>query len=64
MQHLTNEQKASEYNRLLGQYQRLQEEIRLIKAENINTSDSDQRRIDEIEMKMKQVYSQTERLYR
>jgi hypothetical protein len=64
MQRLTTEQKASEYNRLLSQYQRLQEEVRLIKAQNVNVTDSDQRKINELEMRMKQVYSQTERLYR
>jgi hypothetical protein len=61
---LTTEQKAAEYNRLLHQYQRLQEEVRLIKAENVNISDSDQLKISRLEDLMRQVYSQTERLYR
>jgi cytochrome c-type biogenesis protein CcmH/NrfF len=61
---LTTEQKAAEYNRLLHQYQRLQEEVRLIKAQNVNISDSDQVKINKIEGLMMHVYSQTERLYR
>ena len=61
---LTSEQKAAEYNRLLHQYQRLQEEVRLIKAENVNISDSDQVKINKIEGLMMDVYYQTERLYR
>jgi hypothetical protein len=61
---LTTEQKAQMYNDLLFRYQRLQEEVRLIKAQSINVSDSDQRRIDLIESEMKNVYAQTERLYR
>ena len=61
---LTTEQKAAEYNRLLHQYQRIQEEVRLIKAQNINVTDSDQLKISRLEDLMRQVYSQTERLYR
>jgi cytochrome c-type biogenesis protein CcmH/NrfF len=61
---LTSEQKAAEYNRLLHQYQRIQEEVRLIKAQNINVTDSDQLKISKLEDLMRQVYSQTERLYR
>jgi hypothetical protein len=64
MQHLTNEQKAQAYNNLLHQYQRLQEQVRQIKAEEVNISDANQRKVNELEMMMKQVYSQTERLYR
>jgi cytochrome c-type biogenesis protein CcmH/NrfF len=64
MQHLTTEQKAKEYNRLLHQYQRIQEEVRLIKAQNVNVSDSDQMKINKLEDLMKHVYSQTEKLYR
>ena len=60
---LTTEQKAAEYNRLLHQYQRLQEEVRLIKAQNVNISDSDQIKINRLEDMMRQVYSRTERLY-
>jgi hypothetical protein len=64
MQNLTNEQKAQAYNNLLHQYQRLQEQVRQIKSEEVNISDANQRKVNELEAIMKQVYSQTERLYR
>ena len=34
--------KLEMYNKLLFQFQRLQEQVRLIKAENINVTDNDQ----------------------
>ena len=64
MQSLTNEQKAVIYNKMLFQYQRLQEQVRQIKAENINVSDSDQIRINQLEVQMKKLYNDTQRLYR
>jgi hypothetical protein len=64
MQNLTTEQKASAYNNLLHQYQRLQEEVRLIRAQSINTSEMDERKIVEIERRMKMIYNETEKLYR
>ena len=63
MQQLTNEQKAVIYNKMLFQYQRLQEQVRQIRAENINVSEKDQRRIDQIELQMKRLYNDTKRLY-
>lgn len=63
MQNLTNEQKAQAYNNLLHQYQRLQEQIRVIRAEDLNVSEENQKKIDHLEYMMKQVYQQTERLY-
>jgi hypothetical protein len=63
MQNLSNDQKATMYNQLLFKYQRLQEQVRQIKAENINVSEKDQRRIDLIEREMKMIYNQTQRLY-
>jgi hypothetical protein len=59
----SNEEKAKIFNNLLYEYQKLQEQVRQIKAENINTTDEDQRRIDIIEMKMRDIYNQTQRLY-
>ena len=47
MQNLTNEQKAQAYNNLLHQYQRLQEQVRQIKAEEVNISDANQRKVNE-----------------
>ena len=63
MQNLSNEQKAQAYNNLLHQYQRLQEQVRQIRAEDLNVSEANQKKIDQIEYMMKQVYQQTERLY-
>jgi hypothetical protein len=64
MQNLTTEQKATAYNNLLHQYQRLQEEVRLIRAQSVNISESDERKIVEIERRMKMIYNETEKLYR
>jgi hypothetical protein len=63
MQNSPNDQKAQMYNKLLFQFQRLQEQVRLIKAENINVTDDDQKKINELEKQMKQVYNQTQRLF-
>ena len=63
MNHLTNEQKAQMYNKLLFQYQRLAEQVRLIKAENLEVSPQDQKKIDVIEFEMKKIYNQTNRLF-
>lgn len=63
MQNPSNEQKATMYNQLLFKYQRLQEQVRQIKAEDINLSEQNQRRIDLLEKEMKVVYNQTQRLY-
>ena len=51
-------------NQMLFQYQRLQEEVRLIKAQSINLSEMDERKIIELEKRMKFIFSQTEKLYR
>ena len=45
MQNLSMEQKAKMYNQLLFKYQRLQEQVRQIKAEDINLSEQNQRKI-------------------
>lgn len=63
MQNLSNEQKAKMYNQLLFKYQRLQEQVRQIKAEDINLSENNQRKIDSLEKEMKIIYNQTQRLY-
>jgi len=64
MSQLTNDQKAVIYNKMLFQYQKFQEEIRLIRAENINVSENDEKKIQIIESKMKRLYNDTQRLYR
>ena len=58
-----NEQKAQIYNQLLFKYQRLQEQVRLIKAENIEVSEKDQIRINQLEAEMKRVFNETQKLY-
>jgi len=63
MQQLKNKKKTVIYNKMLFQYQRIQEQVRQIRAENINVSEKDQKRIDQIELQMKRLYNDTKRLY-
>ena len=63
MANLTNNEKAQLYNQLLFQYQRLQEQIRLIRAESFEPSAEDIRKINQIEAQMKRIYNDTQRLY-
>jgi hypothetical protein len=62
-QHLNQQEKAKLYDDMLLRYQRLQEEVRLIKAKNFEVSDEDQRRINVIESTMKKLYSDTQKLF-
>lgn len=61
---LSNEQKASLYNEGLRRYEKLQEEVRLIKASSINVSEKDQQRINHLEKRMKEIYDKTKILYK
>lgn len=63
MQYLNNDQKAKIYNDLLFKYQRLQEEVRKIKAGNFDLSENEQRKVNELEAQMRSIFQQTERLY-
>lgn len=63
MANLTNEQKAQVYNKLLFQYQRLSEQVRLIKAENIEVSPENQKKINFLEMEMKKIYNESQKLF-
>ena len=63
MQRLTTEQKAQAYNRLLTQFQRIQEQIRLIQAENFEVSPQDQKRIDQMRLEMRKLEMETKKLY-
>ena len=63
MQNLSNNQKAEMYNKLLFQFQRLQEQVWLIKAENVEVSQQDQQKINLLEKQMRQLYNQTQRLF-
>lgn len=60
---LSNDQKAEIYNKLLNHYQRLQEQIRLIKAEDFNISPKNQEKINLLEKEMKRVFDETKKLY-
>lgn len=64
MQRLNNQEKAQLYNDMLRRYQLLQEEVRKIKAEDINVSEVNQRKINEIEKKMQRIYNDTQKLYK
>ena len=63
MANLTNNEKAQLYNQLLFKYQRLQEQIRLIRAESFEPSAEDIRKINQLEAQMKRIYNDTQRLY-
>ena len=62
-QHLTQQEKAKLYDDMLLRYQRLQEQVRLIKAKNFEVSDEDQKQINVIESSMKRLYSDTQKLF-
>lgn len=64
MQRLSNDEKAKIYNTYLFQYQKIQEEIRRIKADNFEVSAEDQRKINILESQAKRIYNETEKLYR
>ena len=49
MQRLTNEQKAELYNKYLFQFEKIQEQIRQIKAKNFEVSEKDQKEIERLE---------------
>jgi hypothetical protein len=63
MARLTQEEKARLYNDMLFRYQKLQEEVRQIKATNFEVSDKDQERINQIESTMKRLFNDTQKLY-
>lgn len=63
MSNLSNEQKAQIYNKLLFQYQRLSEQVRLIKAESIEVSFENQKKINFLEAEMKRLYNETQKLF-
>jgi hypothetical protein len=62
-QHLTQQEKAKLYDDMLLRYQRLQEEVRLIKAKSFEVSDEDQKQINIIEANMKKLYNDTQKLF-
>jgi hypothetical protein len=62
-QHLTQQEKARLYEDMLLRYQRIQEQVRLIKAKSFEVSDEDQRQINILESTMKKLYNDTQRLF-
>jgi len=62
-QHLTQQEKARLYDDMMIRYQRLQEQVRQIKAKNFEVSDEDQRQINIIEASMKQLYNDSQKLF-
>ena len=63
-QHLTQQEKAKLYDDMLFRYQRLQEQVRQIKAKSFEVSLEDQRIINQIEGTMKKLYNDTEKLFK
>jgi predicted DNA-binding WGR domain protein len=63
MANLTQDEKARLYNDMIMRYQRMQEEVRQIKAENFEVSDADQQKINLIEAKMKRLFNDSQKLY-
>ena len=63
MANLTQDEKARLYNDMIMIYQRMQEEVRQIKAENFEVSDVDQQKINLIEAKMKRLFNDSQKLY-
>ena len=62
-QHLTQQEKAKLYDDMLFKYQRLQEQVRQIKAKNFEVSDEDQRQINLIESSMRRLYNDSQKLF-
>jgi glutamate mutase epsilon subunit len=60
---LTNDQKAKIYDQMIFRYQRISEQIRQLKAKNFEVSESDQRTINALEVEMKRIYSESQKLF-
>ena len=63
MAHLTNEEKGRLYDDMMFRYQRLSEQIRQIKSKSFEVSFEDQKQINMLEAKMKQLYTDSQRLF-
>jgi hypothetical protein len=62
-QHLTQQEKAILYDNMLLRYQRLQEQVRLIKAKSFEVSPEDQKQINSIEESMRRLHNDTQKLF-
>lgn len=63
MAQLTNQEKGRLYDDMMFRYQRLSEHIRQIKAKSFEVSLEDQKQINMLEAKMKQLYNDSQRLF-
>ena len=63
MAQLTNQEKGRLYDDMMLRYQRLSEQIRQIRAKNFEVTLEDQREINMLEAKMKQLYNDSQRLF-
>jgi hypothetical protein len=64
MGYLTNDEKAKLYNNMLFRYEKMSEQIRQIKAKNFEVSSEDQKQINILEGHMRQLYLDTQKLYK
>lgn len=62
-QHLTQQEKARLYDDMMIRYQRMQEQVRQIKAKNFEVSEEDQRQINMIESSMRRLYNDSQKLF-
>jgi glutamate mutase epsilon subunit len=60
---LTNDQKAALYDEGIRRYNLVEEEIRQIKAKNFDVSDTDMKKIFQLEEKKKFIFNQTQKLH-
>jgi hypothetical protein len=63
MNNLTNEQKAKLYDRLIHNFQRLQEEARQIRSKSIDVSENDQKKINILELQMRSIENDAKKLF-
>ena len=62
-QHLTQQEKATLYDDMIRRYQRLEEQVRQIKAKNFEVSEEDQKQINIIQATMKKLYNDSQKLF-
>jgi len=62
-QHLTQQEKATLYDDMIRRYQRLEEQVRQIKAKNFEVSEEDQKQINIIQASMKKLYNDSQKLF-
>lgn len=63
MNNLSNDQKAHIYDRLIHNFQRLQEEARQIRAKSVDVSESDQKKINLLESQMRTIENEAKKLF-